>query len=73
MNILDDIEIVDIPKRAKEIREMKLNTLKERLDITKKHIQTVPSDEDEIIRLYYSWCYRYLKERIELIENANVL
>lgn len=72
MDILDDIEIVDVPKRAQEIREMKLNALKERLKEIDERINATPSDEDDIIKFFNWWSRGMVAEKIRLIENANV-
>jgi len=45
MNILDDIEIVNIPEKAKEIKEKKLGEIEQHIEFGRSLLSTTPSED----------------------------
>lgn len=54
MDILDDIEIVDVPKRAQEIREAKLAEINKHIEEVKEKLNNVSKHNIDVIDEFFN-------------------
>ena len=64
-----EIEVIEnVPQKAREIRETKLNELRKKLQEIQDRINRTPSDEDELINYFNEWAYREIYQKIRILE-----